>query len=230
MKWLTHESAEGLLAINSLARSLSGDARLADVGGLLWMILRQSVPCDAMAIFLIDDDRGHVAVRFAAGHHADAVRHVTRPIGTGIAGAVAVHWKPMVNGDPAFDLGRCAIDRPPAALVPGDAAGRRRIADRDPRGLQRRAGGVFAGSRAAARAGRGAACRVADRPGDHGRGPAAVAGAALPALQLVKAQAMPEAPRPDPPAARAARAPRMQAERRRAALPLPLSMTTGPTG
>src|SRR4029078_3593350 len=56
MKWLTHESAEGLLAITSLARSLGGDARLSDVGGLLWMILRQSVPWDAMASFLIDED------------------------------------------------------------------------------------------------------------------------------------------------------------------------------
>ena len=70
MKWLTHESAEGLLAITSLARSLGGEARLSDVGGLLWMVLRQSVPCDAMAVFLIDDDRGHVTVRFAAGNHA----------------------------------------------------------------------------------------------------------------------------------------------------------------
>src|SRR3954451_1425410 len=110
MKWLTHERAEGLLGITCLARALGGDARLNDVGSLLWMILRQSLPCDAMALFLIDDDRGHVAVRFAAGDHADAIGRVTRPIGTGIAGAVAVHWKAMVNGDPAFDLGKCAID------------------------------------------------------------------------------------------------------------------------
>ena len=52
----------------------------------------------------------------------------------------------------------------------------------------------------------------------------------LPMLQLVRAQAMPEAPRPDLHAARGARGPRMQAERRRAVLPLPLSTTTGPTG
>jgi len=230
MKWLTHESAEGLLAITGLARSLSGDARLADVGGLLWMILRQSVPCDAMAIFLIDDDRGHVAVRFAAGDHADAVRHVTRPIGTGIAGAVAVHWKPMVNGDPAFDLGRCAID--PASPLRSCLA-MPLVADESLIAIL----AVYSSAPAAFSP-------------DHARLLELVAawlaeslidlaiieedlqpsqGRLAPSLQLVKA-AMPEAPPLDPPAAPAARAPRMQVERRRAASSLPLSTTMGPRG
>ena len=110
MHHTTRHAAEGLLAITSLSRALGGDARLTDVGSLLWMIFRHSMPCEAMALFVIDDARGHVAVRFAAGHHAHAIRTVSRPIGTGIAGAAAVHWKPMVNGDPAFDIGKCAID------------------------------------------------------------------------------------------------------------------------
>lgn len=106
----SQHGAEGLLGIASLSRTLTGDARLSDVGGLLWLILRQSLPCDSMALFLVDDDRGHVAVRFAAGHHAPAISEVSRPIGTGLAGAVALHWKAIVNGDPAFDLGKCAVD------------------------------------------------------------------------------------------------------------------------
>lgn len=110
MHHTTRHAAEGLLAITSLSRALEGEARLPDVGSLLWMIFRHSMPCESMALFVIDDERGHVAVRFAAGHHAHAIRTVSRPIGTGIAGATAVHWKPIVNGDPAFDLGKCAID------------------------------------------------------------------------------------------------------------------------
>lgn len=231
MKWLTHESAEGLLAITSLARSLGGDARLADVGGLLWMILRQSVPCDAMAIFLIDDDRGHVAVRFAAGNHADAIRQVTRPIGTGIAGAVAVHWKAMVNGDPAFDLGRCAID---SAHPLRSCLAMPLISDESLIAIL----AIYSHAPAAysddhARLLDLVAARLADEMVElaiveEDMQPSQVR--PLPTLQLVKAQAMPEAPRPDLPAARAARAPRMQLEKRRAALSLPLSTTTGPTG
>jgi putative methionine-R-sulfoxide reductase with GAF domain len=102
--------ADGLLGIASLSRTLAGEAQLSDAGGLLWLILRQSLPCDAMALFLVDDDRGHVVVRYAAGHHAQAISTVSRPMGTGLAGAVALHWKAIVNGDPAFDLGKCAID------------------------------------------------------------------------------------------------------------------------
>jgi putative methionine-R-sulfoxide reductase with GAF domain len=231
MKWLTHESAEGLLAITSVARTLTGDARLADVGGLLWMILRQSVPCDAMAIYLIDDDRGHVAVRFAAGDHAEAIRHVTRPIGTGIAGAVAVHWKAMVNGDPAFDLGRCAID---SAHPLRSCLAMPLVADESLIAIL----AIYSEAPAAysndhARLLDLVAARLADAMVDLAiieedlqPSQARVA----PPLQLVKAGTTPEAQRPDPPAARAVRVPRMQVERRRAASSLPLSTTMGPTG
>jgi GAF domain-containing protein len=232
MKWLTHEGAEGLLAITSLARSLGGDARLTDAGGLLWMILRQSLPCDAMAIFLIDDDRGHVSVGFAAGDHADAIRQVSRPIGTGIAGAVSVHWKAMVNGDPAFDLGKCAIDpvHPLRSCLAMPL-----VADESLIAIL----AIYSAAPAAysedhARLLDLVAERLAESILDmaiveEDMQPSQARQA--PALQLVKAaSATPEAPRPDPPAAHAARGPRMQAERRRAALPLPRSTTAGPTG
>lgn len=110
MKCFAEEKPDGLLAITSLSRALGGDARLSDVGSLLWMILRHNVPCDAMAVFLIDDHRSRVTVRFAAGDHAEAICGVSRPMGTGIAGAVSLTWKPVVNGDPALDLGMCAVD------------------------------------------------------------------------------------------------------------------------
>jgi GAF domain-containing protein len=230
MKWLTHESAEGLLAITSLSRSLDGDARLSDVGSVLWMILRQSVPCDAMAIFLIDDDRGHVAVRFAAGDHVEAIRQVTRPIGTGIAGAVAVHWKAMVNGDPAFDLGKCAIDpvRPLRSCLAVPL-----VADESLIAIVAIYSSVPAAySEDHARLLDLVAPRLADSIVDlaileEDLQPSQ----ARPALQLVRAAGVtPEARRPDPPAVRAARAPRMQRERRRAASLMPLSTTAGPRG
>jgi GAF domain-containing protein len=97
--------SDGLLAVTSLSRAVGGGARIADVGALMWMVVRQVLPCDAMAIFLPDEGTDHVTVRFAAGAHAAALRGVSRARGTGIAGWVAVNRQPALNADPSLDLG-----------------------------------------------------------------------------------------------------------------------------
>jgi GAF domain-containing protein len=96
---------DGLLAISSLTRALGGHAQLADVGSLVWMLIRQIVPCDAMALFLPDETHDHVVIRFAAGAHAHALHGVTRPTATGMAGWVAVNRTSILNGEPILDLG-----------------------------------------------------------------------------------------------------------------------------
>lgn len=96
---------DGLLAVSSLSRALDGTARLSDVGALIWVLLRQIVPADALAIFLLDETHDHVVVRYAAGAHAHALRGVTRPRATGVAGWVAVNRTPVVNAEPILDLG-----------------------------------------------------------------------------------------------------------------------------
>jgi GAF domain-containing protein len=96
---------DGLLAVSSLSRALDGTAQLSDVGALMWVLLRQIVPCDALALFLPDDTHDHVVVRYAAGAHAHALRGVTRPAASGIAGWVAVNRTPVVNAEPILDLG-----------------------------------------------------------------------------------------------------------------------------
>ena len=96
---------EGLLALTSLSRALGGNARVSDVGALLWMIVQQVLPCDAMAIFLPDEDCDQIVAAYAAGHQAGALRKIVRAPGSGIAGWVAVNGRPAVNSDPALDLG-----------------------------------------------------------------------------------------------------------------------------
>jgi GAF domain-containing protein len=103
---------DGLLAISSLTRAIGGNAQLSDVGALLWMLIPQVVPCDAMAVFLPDETHDHVVVRFAAGAHAHALRGVTRPTSTGIAGWVAVNRTSIINGEPVLDLGFRAESAP----------------------------------------------------------------------------------------------------------------------
>jgi GAF domain-containing protein len=101
-----------MLAISSLSRALTGHAQLSDVGSLVWMLIRQIVPCDAMALFLPDETHDHVVVRFAAGVHASALRGVTRPTASGLAGWVAVKQTSIVNGEPILDLGFRAESSP----------------------------------------------------------------------------------------------------------------------
>ena len=94
-----------LLAITSLSRALTGDAKVADVGALLWTILRSVLPCETMGIFLPDVETDEIALRYVAGAHAASLRGTRRATGGGIAGWVAVNTRPAVNADPSLDLG-----------------------------------------------------------------------------------------------------------------------------
>src|SRR5262249_24522392 len=76
---------DAMLAVASLSRAVEGNARIADVGALLWMIVPQILPCDTFAIFAADDDRDEMVIRYAAGAHAQAIRGISRASGAGIA-------------------------------------------------------------------------------------------------------------------------------------------------
>ena len=104
---------EGVLAIASLSRTLDGQAQLSDVGALLWMILRQAIPSDAMAIFVPDEPLDNLLVRFAAGVHATDLRRASSRMGNGIAGWVAANGRSAVNADPALDLGFAIAEASP---------------------------------------------------------------------------------------------------------------------
>jgi putative nucleotidyltransferase with HDIG domain len=103
-----------LLAVTSLSRALTGDARVADVGALLWTILRPVLPCETLAVFLPDTSTDEIVTGYAAGTHAASLRGMRRPTGSGIAGWVAVNLRSAVNADPSIDLGHRAADMTPA--------------------------------------------------------------------------------------------------------------------
>lgn len=105
---------DGCQAITSLTRALGRRVELADVGSLVWVLLGQMVPCDAMALFTLDEAAERVTVRYAAGARASVINGITRPAGTGIAGWVAIHRRSVLNAEPVFDLGVHA--RAPGAL------------------------------------------------------------------------------------------------------------------
>ena len=94
-----------VLAVTSLARAVSGEATIADVGALTWMMLRQVVPCLSMAIFIHDEKHDAMIVQYGDGSHGSALRGARVTLGTRIAGWSAAHRRFVLNGDPAIDLG-----------------------------------------------------------------------------------------------------------------------------
>jgi putative methionine-R-sulfoxide reductase with GAF domain len=94
-----------VLAVASLARAVSGEATIADVGALTWMMLRQVVPCTSMALFLYEDRHDAVTVQYADGAHAASLRGTRITLGAGVAGWSAANRRFVLNADPAMDLG-----------------------------------------------------------------------------------------------------------------------------
>ena len=88
-----------------MVRALGPSVQLSDVGPLLWVLLRQIAPCDAMAVFLPDEGYRHLVIRYAAGVHAGELAGLTRPLSSGIAGWAAIHRRAILNAEPMFDLG-----------------------------------------------------------------------------------------------------------------------------
>ncbi|MEO8522384.1 MAG: GAF domain-containing protein, partial [Acidobacteriota bacterium] len=103
-----------VLAVASLARAVSGEAELADVGALTWMMLRQVVPATAMALFTHDETGDAVVAEYAVGAHAAAIHGTRVVLGDGIAGWAAANRRFVLNADPAIDIGMAAAHAAPA--------------------------------------------------------------------------------------------------------------------
>jgi GAF domain-containing protein len=109
-------AAEGMMAISSLERAVSGEGTLGDVGGLSWMVLRTVVPCTSLAIFVNDPSTESMVARFAAGRHS-VFFHEARVVSqSGPIGSAAARRRPVLNGDPARDLGGVVTTLDPALL------------------------------------------------------------------------------------------------------------------
>jgi putative methionine-R-sulfoxide reductase with GAF domain len=102
-----------VLTISSLARAVSGNASLSDVGALAWMTLRNVIPANAMALFVEDQQQDLMTVSYAVGAHAALLRQLKKGRGGGIAGWVAVNRRGVLNADAALDLGVSAASLEP---------------------------------------------------------------------------------------------------------------------
>jgi putative nucleotidyltransferase with HDIG domain len=103
-----------VLAVASLARAISGEAGIADVGALTWMVLQSVLPCASMALFEYDEKHDSLRAEYAGGTHASTIRGTRLAVGSGVAGWAAAHKRFVLNADPAIDLGATvATSTPP---------------------------------------------------------------------------------------------------------------------
>jgi putative nucleotidyltransferase with HDIG domain len=108
-----------LVAFASLSRALTGQATSGDVGALAWLMVRQVVPCDALALYTLDEASDMMVARHAAGAHATVWRNSRYPMSSGAVGWSAVNRQSLLNAEPLVDAAAAgsAEDLPPAHVM-----------------------------------------------------------------------------------------------------------------
>ena len=96
---------EEVLAFVSLSRLASGDHTAADVLALASMLLRDTASPSTLAWYVLDPAANALKVAHASGPAADLFRGLSIPIASRLSGWVAANRQPIVNSDPALDLG-----------------------------------------------------------------------------------------------------------------------------
>jgi len=96
---------EEVLAFVSLSRLASGDHTASDVLALASMLLRDTASPSTLAWYVLDPAANALKVAHASGPAADLFRGLSIPIASRLSGWVAANRQPIVNSDPALDLG-----------------------------------------------------------------------------------------------------------------------------
>ena len=105
---------DDVLAFVSLSRLASGEQTVADVLALASTLLRDTAAPSTIAWYLHDQAGDALTVVHASGPAAEAFRGLSMAVGSRLSGWVAAHRQPIVNSDPALDLGVNAVS--PALL------------------------------------------------------------------------------------------------------------------
>jgi putative nucleotidyltransferase with HDIG domain len=109
-------AVEQIAAFTSLSRAMNGEAGLSDLGGLIWILVRDVVPCSSLALFLPDERVDAMVARVAAGAHASALRPVRYGMSRGAVGWTAVNRRMIVNGDPISGADGLDAAMPPQSV------------------------------------------------------------------------------------------------------------------
>ena len=98
-------SADEMLTLFELARSLAGQVSVTDAGDVIANHLRRLVPSSLCVFYLCDFASSEIDARHAVGDGADAVKGLRISLGQRLSGWVAAHRQTIANSDPTLDMG-----------------------------------------------------------------------------------------------------------------------------
>jgi diguanylate cyclase (GGDEF)-like protein/putative nucleotidyltransferase with HDIG domain len=101
-------------AVFELTNDLGNSLSLNETFSVLAACLKPVVPFDCLAIYFQKDDR--LVPEFAQGESYPLFFSLEIPLGKGISGLVARNGKPILNGDPALELGEAGDTRKATAM------------------------------------------------------------------------------------------------------------------
>ena len=93
-----------IYALYEMAQAMGSSLGVADTMTLIASKLKNLVPYDCCALFLLDEDSDTLTCEFATGVDADVVCRLVIPSGAGLTGMVATNRQSLLNGRPTADL------------------------------------------------------------------------------------------------------------------------------
>ena len=104
-------SADEMLTLYELARSLAGQVSVSDAGDVIANHLRRLIPSSLCVFYLYDDRANEIEAKHAVGDGSKIVQGMRIPIGQRLSGWVAANRQTISNSDPVLDLGEPARAR-----------------------------------------------------------------------------------------------------------------------
>jgi len=101
----TAASADEMLTLYELARSLAGQANLADTGDVIAKHLKRLIPFSLCVLYLFDAETNELEAKHAIGDGPSSVRGLRIALGQHLSGWVGANRQSIVNSDPCLDFG-----------------------------------------------------------------------------------------------------------------------------
>ena len=98
-------SADEMLTLYDLARTLGDHASVADTGDVMVKHLRRLIPFSLAVLFLFDSPSDELEARYVSGENGELLHGFRIPRGQRLSGWVAANRQTIMNSDPTLDFG-----------------------------------------------------------------------------------------------------------------------------
>lgn len=101
-------SADEMLTLFDLARSLSPSMKVGDIADIILKHVRRLIPCSLSVLYLLDATADELVATHLSGDQANFVTALRIPRGQRLSGWVAANKQTIRNSDPVLDFGESA--------------------------------------------------------------------------------------------------------------------------